>query len=185
MRPSRTLILETDRLILRRPELADLERWAEMMQDPESAQFIGGVLPKPLVWRSIAQVVGAWELTGVSMFSVVEKSTGSWVGRVGPWRPLGWPGDEVGWALHRDAWGKGYALEAAVACIDFAFDAFGWEEVVHCIDPRNARSQAVAKRLGSAVLRQGRMPPPLDQEIIDVWGQSRGQWVARRSSQRG
>lgn len=56
----------------------------------------------------------------------------------------------------------------------------GWAEVVHCIDPRNARSQALARRLGSTILRQGRMPPPLDQEIIDVWGQSREQWRARR-----
>lgn len=88
-------VLETDRLLLRRPDLSDFDRWAEMMRDPEAARFIGGTAPPTVVWRMIVQMVGAWELTGVSMFSVIEKSTGLWIGRVGPWRPFGWPGDEV------------------------------------------------------------------------------------------
>ena len=66
--------LETERLILRVPALDDLDRWAELMADENAARFIGGVMPKPVVWRMIMQMVGAWDLTGVSMFSVVEKA---------------------------------------------------------------------------------------------------------------
>src|SRR5215216_5738524 len=99
-------VLETQRLILRRPSLDDLDRWAEMMADPESAHYIGGVQSKPAVWRMIMMMIGAWEATGVAMFSVIEKQSGRWIGRVGPWQPLDWPGSEVGYALHRDAWGK-------------------------------------------------------------------------------
>ena len=65
--------LETERLILRVPTLEDLDRWAELMADANAARFIGGVMPKPVVWRMIMQMVGAWDVTGVSMFSVVEK----------------------------------------------------------------------------------------------------------------
>jgi RimJ/RimL family protein N-acetyltransferase len=83
--PDRNPIIETDRLILRLPTLDDFERWAEMLGDPEAARFIGGVVPKPVVWRIIMQVRGAWELTGVSMFSVIEKARNLWIGRVGPW----------------------------------------------------------------------------------------------------
>src|SRR5262245_7699840 len=87
--------LETERLILRVPALEDLDRWAEMMEDAEAARFLGGAMPKPVIWRQIMQMVGAWEVTGISMFSVIEKASGKWIGRVGPWQPFAWPGTEV------------------------------------------------------------------------------------------
>jgi RimJ/RimL family protein N-acetyltransferase len=175
-------MLETERLLLRRPDLSDFDRWAEMMRDPEAARFIGGTAPPTVVWRMIVQMAGAWELTGVSMFSVIEKSSGLWIGRVGPWRPFGWPGDEVGWALRREAWGKGYAFEAAVACMNYAFDVLGWPEVIHCINPQNIRSQELARRLGSTILRRTNMPEPNEHEVVDIWGQSRSQWLERRAA---
>lgn len=153
-----------------------------MMSDPVASRFIGGVLQPPIVWRLLMQVRGAWELTGVSLFSVIEKERGLWVGRVGPWRPLGWPGDEVGWGLHPDAWGKGYALEAAIASIDFAFRELGWESVVHCINPENRSSQALAHRLGSRILRQDTMVASFGTETVDVWGQSRFEWSNNRGN---
>lgn len=149
------------------------------MADPECARFIGGVLPKPTSWRVVMQMAGAWELTGISMFSVIEKERRVWIGRIGPWQPYGWPGTEVGWALHRDAWGKGYAVEAAAACIDYAFDTLGWSEVIHCINPENAPSQAVARRLGATILRTATLPAPFAHEHVDIWGQSREAWRRR------
>jgi RimJ/RimL family protein N-acetyltransferase len=113
------------------------------------------------------------------MFSVIEKASGRWIGRVGPWQPYGWPGPEVGWGLHPDAWGKGYALEAAAAAMDYAFDVLGWTEVVHCINPENTRSAALARRLGSTIQGQATMPPPLQHEVVDLWGQTREAWRAR------
>lgn len=103
--------IETTRLLLRRPQLEHLDRWADMMADEESARYVGGVQAKSVVWRSIMSQAGAWALTGVAMFSVLEKATGQWIGRIGPWQPFEWPGTEVGWSLHRDAWGKGYAAK--------------------------------------------------------------------------
>ena len=44
---------------------------------------------------------GAWVLQGFGMFSVVEKSSGRWLGQAGPWKPEGWPGNEIGWTFHR------------------------------------------------------------------------------------
>jgi RimJ/RimL family protein N-acetyltransferase len=173
-------ILETERLLLRIPALEDLDRWAEMMADPTAAKFIGGTVSKSVTWRIVMQNVGAWHVTGISMFSVIEKQSGRWIGRVGPWQPLGWPGTEVGWGLHPDAWGKGYAVEAATAAIDYAFDTFDWTEVVHCINPTNLPSQNVAKRLGSHILRQASLPAPFEHEHVDVWGQTRDAWRERR-----
>ena len=171
--------LTTNRLILRPIAWADFDRWADFMADEPTMRHIGGVQPRSIAWRGMMGMAGAWALTGVSMFSVIERCSGRWIGRLGPWQPEGWPGTEVGWGLHSDAWGKGYATEGAAAAIDYAFDVLGWTEVIHCIAPDNKTSQGVARRLGSRVLRKGRMPPPFDQDEVDIWGQTREQWRAR------
>ena len=172
-------MIQTERLLLRRPELQDLDRWAEMMADESAARYVGGVQSKPIVWRSVMSQAGAWSLTGVAMFSVIEKSSGLWLGRVGPWNPYGWPGTEVGWSLHPDAWGKGYAFEAARATMDYAFDTLGWTDVIHSINPENARSQRLAERLGSHNRGPGRLPAPYENDPVDLWGQTREEWMAR------
>jgi RimJ/RimL family protein N-acetyltransferase len=172
-------VIRTERLILRPPLLEDLERWVEFMSDPETASFIGGVQPRQMVWRSLMCMAGAWALSGVSMFSVIERDSGRWIGRLGPWQPEGWPGTEVGWGLHRDAWGKGYALEGARAAIDYAFDQLGWTEVIHCIDPANKPSQRVAQGLGSTLMGPATLPAPFEHLPCEKWGQTREQWRSR------
>lgn len=123
-------------------------------------------------------MAGAWQIQGFAMFSVIEKTTGRWIGRIGPWMPEGWPGTEVGWGLIRSAWGKGYGVESASAAIDWSFANLGWDEVIHTISPDNAESKALARRLGSRYLRMDRLPAPFELDV-EVWGQSRAQWQAR------
>lgn len=173
------ILVETERLVLRPTRREDFEPWAAMMADPQVARFIGGVQPRAAAWRGFMCMAGAWQMDGYAMFSVVEKSTGRWIGRIGPWTPEGWPGTEVGWSIVREAWGKGYATEASVAAIDWAFDNLGWTEVIHTIDPANVASQAVARRLGSRLIGPGRLPPPLEHFEVEIWGQTREAWRAR------
>jgi len=174
--------LETERLILRQPRLSELDRWAEFMADPQTANHIGGVQPRSVVWRSMAMMAGSWALVGFGMFSVLDKASGEWVGRLGPWQPEGWPGTEVGWGIRHEYWGRGYATEGSIAAIDWAFDELSWSEVIHTIAPDNLNSQAVAKRLGSTLLRSTTLPAPYANLAVDVWGQSRSQWQAQRSN---
>jgi RimJ/RimL family protein N-acetyltransferase len=173
--------LETARLILRPQQPEDFEPWAAFMADEIATRFIGGTQARSQAWRGFMSVAGAWAMTGASMFSVIEKASGRWVGRLGPWTPAEWPGTEVGWGVVRDCWGRGYATEGAAATIDWAFDNLGWTEVIHCIDPDNAASQSVARRLGSTVLSRGRLPKPYDDIEVDIWGQSREAWRARQA----
>ena len=172
--------LETERLILRPPVAEDFDAWAAFMADAEAARFIGGQQPRSSAWRGFCSMAGAWAMFGFAMFSVVEKSSGRWVGRLGPWVPEGWPGTEVGWGIVREAWGKGYATEGATAAIDWAFDHLGWTEVIHCIDPQNVASQRVAERLGSKNLGPTRMPAPFKDLPVDAWGQSKHDWKLRQ-----
>lgn len=168
--------IETDRLILRPPCREDFDGWAAMMADAEVARFIGGVQPRAAAWRGFLTMVGAWHIQGFGMFSVIEKGTGQWLGRLGPWQPEGWPGSEVGWSLVRAGWGRGYAHEGAVASIDWAFDQLGWTDVIHSIDPDNQPSQALAHRLGSRNRGPGRLPPPFEAAPVEIWGQTRAEW---------
>ena len=172
--------LETPRLILRAPRAEDFPRYAEFAADPITQEHLGGVQAESDAWRTFAATLGEWQLTDAAMFAVEEKSSGLWIGRLGPWMPHQWPVKEVGWGLHRSAEGKGYALEAAVASIDYVFAELGWERVDHLIADDNTRSQALARRLGSVPGEEKRMPGSLSEHQVCAWGQTRDEWLARR-----
>jgi RimJ/RimL family protein N-acetyltransferase len=174
-----TVQLETPRLLLRPPRLEDFDAWAAFLDDEEATRFIGGRQPRATAWRTFMSMCGCWSMTGIAMFSVIEKSTSTWVGRLGPWFPEGWPDREIGWGIARPHWGKGYASEGAAAAMDYAFDVLGWTDLIHCIDEQNLASQGVARKLGSTYLRRVTMPEPFEHKPIDAWGQTRAQW--RRS----
>lgn len=165
--------LETARLILRPPVEEDLDGWANLDADARAVGFIGGLRTRNQAWMDMATAAGMWSLRGCGLFSVIEKDTGLWVGRVGPWLPEGAIGTEIGWAISPTTWGKGYATEAARAAMAWAFNHLRWAEVIHCIDAPNTASIAVAERLGSAWLR---VAHEADGKEIQVYGQSRDTW---------
>ena len=171
-------VIETERLLLRQWRGDDVAPNTAMLADPGTARFIT-VDGKPVTnelngWRNAAIMAGHWVLHGVGMFVVEEKSSGKFVGRVGPWFPPGWPGFEVGWGIAKEFRGKGYALEAARASIDWVFEIFDIDEIVHSIDCENTASQAVARRLGA---RKGR-EFDLFGHVADVWVTRRDTWTS-------
>lgn len=179
------LRLETPRLVLRPPLLEDFEAYAAFMADEETARFIGGTQARSTAWRSFMTLAGAWTLQGFAMFSVIEKSSGRWIGRVGPWMPADWPGREVGWGILREHCGRGFATEAAAASTDWAFATLGWDDMIHVIDPDNTASQSVARKLGAQNRGRGKLPPPYASSVVDIWGQTREQWLDRRRATPG
>lgn len=174
-----TPVLETERLQLRPPQAEDFDPLCELMADEVTTRYIGGVQSPPLAWRSLCGIVGHWQLRGYGFFSVIEKETGQWLGRIGPWYPHGWPQPEIGWTLNRASWGKGYATEAGVACMDHVFDTLGWDSVIHLIHAENHGSQGVARRLGS--VHTGREAEVAGFGLMaDIWGQSAAEWKDNR-----
>ena len=75
-------------------------------------------------------------------------------------------------------------MEAARAAIDFVFDNFTLDRIIHCIDPLNTPSQKVAQRLGATNRGPGWLPPPYEASKVEFWGQTAEQWRARRSGRR-
>ena len=142
--------LETERLLLRQFRNDDHAAYAEILADPEVMRYIGtGTTLNPIEsWRAMSAVLGHWTLRGYGMFAVEVKETGELAGRVGFLDPPGWPGFELGWLLSRRNWGRGYATEAARACLAYALGPLGRERVISLIRPGNDPSIRVAERLG-------------------------------------
>ena len=132
--------LLTERLILRPFEESDVDAYTELLTTAEVRHSLR--LPETVsrreAWLGMAQWRGQWELRATGQFAVEERASGRFVGRAGLHRPEqdDWPGVEVGWALHPDAWGRGYATEAGAASLAYAFDVMGLDRGVQRHPPR-------------------------------------------------
>jgi RimJ/RimL family protein N-acetyltransferase len=148
--------LVTERLILRGwREETDLEPYAALTADPEVMRYLGGrTYTREEAWRHMATMVGHWHLRGYSHWAVEEKSTGNFIGRLGFFNPLGWPGFEIGWTIARHRWGRGYALEGASAAQAWALVHLDQAHVISCIHPDNYNSIRVAEKLGEVFERR-------------------------------
>ena len=142
----------TERLTLRGWRADDAGAYAELAADPEVMRYVGGVLDPPGAWRQLAMLAGHWVLRGYGLWAV--ERDGELVGRVGLFRPDGWPGLELGWLLTRPAWGHGYATEAARAAMAWAWQHLDEDQLISIIDPNNGASLRVAERLGMRRLRE-------------------------------
>lgn len=157
-------VLETERLRLRGPKASDFEAFADFVGSDRAA-FVGGKVPRVQAWRAFGHLVGHWVLRGYSMFIIADKVSDAPLGMSGPWYPEGWPEPEIGWSMWDSASeGKGLALEAATAARDWAYQVLGWTTAISLIVDGNARSEALARRMGC--LLEGEF-------IHEVYGKSR------------
>ncbi|MEM1161012.1 MAG: GNAT family N-acetyltransferase [Pseudomonadota bacterium] len=140
-------LLETERLRFRAPSVDDYS--AEVgFGASERSKGTGGPFAMDQVWRAQLSRIGQWVALGYGVWSLDEKSTGNYVGRVGIYHPADWPEAELAWTLMANGEGKGYAYEAALAARVWAYDSLGWTTLISVILPDNTRSLALAERLG-------------------------------------
>lgn len=181
--------LVTEHLILRPFEESDLDAYLAVLQTPEVRQALH--LPDHVsrfdAWSGMAHWRGQWELRGSGQWAVEERATGHFVGRAGLHLPerSDWPGLEVGWTLHPAFWGRGYATEAGVASLDYAFEIYGADQVFSVILPENVRSQAVARRLHMELVDE-RVLSSFPDRPHGIWMVQRDTWAdkARQASWR-
>jgi ribosomal-protein-alanine N-acetyltransferase len=152
------LPLRTGRLLLRPLAAADLDAVLLVFGDARVSRFIGdGRLwdaAAAMSWLSRAQAHVAAH--GFGSLAVVEVATGRTVGEAGLALLEGGPEVEVTYTLAHDAWGKGYATEAARAVLAWGFESVGLQRIVAVVSPENARSRRVIEKLGMRALGSAR-----------------------------
>ena len=149
-----TVLLETERLRLRRLRDDDLETVARWNADPLFMRYMG----RPPMSR--AETAAAfrryerhWEDHGFGLLAVEDRDTGTLIGRSGVQYHRAWPHDpEVGWALDPAWWGAGRATEAGGACVDWAFRTLAIPRLVSITTEDNLPSRRVMEKLGFALL---------------------------------
>lgn len=147
-----TVVIETERLVLRPLTLADVDEFVAMHAAPEVIDTMGSYTREAAVER-LERNEREWRERGCGLVALTERATGRFVGRSGLkyWPQFG--ETEVGWVLHPGFWGRGFAVEAARACLDWGFGNLDVPYITAMILPENIRSLRVAERLGMTPLR--------------------------------
>ena len=145
-------VIETERLVLRPWAEEDRVPFAALNADPQVMRYFPSVLDRT---ESDAMVEIARQRSredGFCFQPAVIKASGRFIGFVGLSRPRHAlpfaPCVEVGWRLSRDAWGHGYASEAARAWLRFGFETLGLDEIVSFTTVTNTPSRRVMERIG-------------------------------------
>ncbi|SKA27254.1 Protein N-acetyltransferase, RimJ/RimL family [Enhydrobacter aerosaccus] len=141
-------ILQTERLTLRPLLPGDAEAYAAMRYHPEVARWLLPAAGDPLEASraAIARYAASWRERGYAPWGVFRD--GRLIGHAGLNFVAEFGETEVLWSLHPDAWGHGFATEAARAALAFGFDTLGLSLIFAMTKPDNLASQAVMKRLG-------------------------------------
>jgi RimJ/RimL family protein N-acetyltransferase len=153
--------VDTARLLLRVPELADAEPLMGIFWDPEVVEQKQVTLREPpggleLALKNTNDMMRQWDLRGYGQWSVIEKATRHLIGCVGFYHPQQpWPGVDLGWLIHRSRWGHGFATEAATAALGWFWQHTRIDRVVSLIGPDDRRSIRIATKIGERFERTG------------------------------
>lgn len=145
---------ETERLRLRTWDAEDEFRFYEVMNTPAVMRWLGGQQSREDWSAGFQRLLGYHRDFGFTFWIVERKADGEILGFCGLKRAnapgsVGIIGEvEIGWRLREDAWGQGYAREAAVASLELAFARFDAPQVIAVTAAGNAPSQGLMKRLG-------------------------------------
>lgn len=145
-------MLRTERLSLRRWRDSDREPFAALNADPRVMEYFPRCLDRAESDALIDRIEASFEQRGFGAWALEETATRRFVGFTGlnvpSFTASFTPCVEIGWRLAADAWGRGYATEAARRSLRFAFDDLALAEVVAFTTVANWRSRRVMERLG-------------------------------------
>lgn len=142
--------LETERLRLVPLDARHFDDYADMLADPQATRWVGDGEPldRSHAWRSLAMLIGHWQLRGHGMWAIELKATGEFLGRAGLMNPEGWPDVELGWMLKTTHRHQGYATEACQAILEHAWGRMQLPRVISLVRVGNEVSDRLAERLG-------------------------------------
>lgn len=153
--PGVKIILETKRLVLRRPVMTDIDVLWALYCDPEVTRYIPDA---PRSYEETREEL-EWFLNGhpryreLGLWATIHKETGEFIGRCGllPWTINGRQEVEVAYTIDRAFWGQGLGTEAAQGILRYGFEVLNLPRLICLIDPDNIASQRVAEKIGMSL----------------------------------
>jgi ribosomal-protein-alanine N-acetyltransferase len=147
-----TIILETNRLLLRRLILDDLDGLFALYSDPEIRTYF----PEGVLTLAETREHLEWYIDGhpdhpeLGLWATIHKESGRFIGRCGllPWTIDGRVEIEVAYLLDKNFWHQGLATEAAAGILAYGFDTLKLSRIICLMHPDNVASERVAQRLG-------------------------------------
>lgn len=150
------IVIQTERLILRRLTMADLDGLAALYRDPEVRRYFpDGTQTYEQTREELEWIIDVYYgRYGYGLWATILKETDAFIGRCGllPWEIGGRTEVEVAYLLDKECWGRGLATEAAQAIIAYAFDTLPVERLICMFDPENDASRRVATKVGMTML---------------------------------
>ncbi len=169
-------MFEPDLLILRPLDERDVEAIFAMRSDAEVMRFIREPQNRAESVNWVKLVTSRWASDKIGFCAVIEKQTNEFVGWCGLWQ-LKESGElEIGYAIAKEFWGRGFAAEAARIFLQYAFERLKPEKIVAVAEPENVASRRVMEKIGMKFIRLGEF---YSRELVQ-YAISRESWVENR-----
>ena len=146
-------MLETDRLILRPLDEKDIDVIYAMRCDADVMRFIREPQNRNESADWLELVSSRWKTEQIGFCAMLEKTSGRFLGWCGIWRLKETGELEIGYATAKEFWKKGYATEAAIKFLDYAFEKIQPEKIVAVAQPENTASRRVMEKLGMSFIK--------------------------------
>jgi len=150
--------IETERLILREIKETDVNGIFKLDSDPKVHQYLGNnpIITKAQALNNIQFIRNQYIDNGIGRFAVIEKESGDFIGWSGLKLNKGDKEElngyknfvDIGYRLIPTFWGKGYAFETAVTCLDFGFKEMKYDTIYGAAEIENIGSNKILKKIG-------------------------------------
>jgi RimJ/RimL family protein N-acetyltransferase len=146
------LLIETERLLLRRWREEDREPFYRLNSDPRVMEFMPACLTRPESDQLFERMSEHFRKHNFGLYAAELREDRTFIGYVGLALPSFEAGFtscvEIGWRLSADHWGRGLATEGARAVMKYAFEELSLDEIVSFTVPGNMRSRRVMEKIG-------------------------------------
>lgn len=148
-------MLETERLFLRPLDENDSDAIYAMRSDKDVMRYIREPQNREETENWIQLVSSRWETEKIGFCGVFEKKNKKFLGWCGIWRLQETDELEIGYAIAKQFWNRGYATEAACRFLQYVFETLKSDKITAVAEPENAASRRVMEKLGMKFVRIG------------------------------
>lgn len=151
------IYFKTDRLIFRDWKNTDLELFINMNADKEVMKYFPDTLTRDESEDFFNLIKDEFVDRGYGLYAVELKDSGEFIGYIGfhlsTFKADFTPCVEIGWRLRKEFWGKGYATEGALSCLEYGFNTLGFKDIYSFTAVINTLSENVMKRIGLSFIK--------------------------------